>query len=318
MKILLTGASSFTGYHFARILAEDGNQVVATFTRPRDGYAGNALGRIGLLEGLDGCRLVFGAKFGSGPFMDLLGGEGPFDMLCAHGAVVGDYKGAGFDVEAAVGENTHGLDGACRALAGPGGGSVMLTRSYFETCGSSDLAFNRLSPYAQSKMITTERFHSACVRHSLPLAEFMVPNPFGPMENDRARLTTYLMGRWKQGEAAEISHPGYVRDNIHVRALAASYLRCAKRLAGGTDSHLTARPSGYVMTNGEFARMVAAQSRERTGLECPVRLARQADWDEPRELRNVDRLRYERLGLSERGLWDEFVGWYYPGGKEGL
>ena len=33
MKLLLTGCSSFTGYWFAKCLAEAGHEVVATLTR---------------------------------------------------------------------------------------------------------------------------------------------------------------------------------------------------------------------------------------------------------------------------------------------
>ena len=39
MKILLTGASSFTGMWFARELAQAGHEVVATFQRAHDAYA---------------------------------------------------------------------------------------------------------------------------------------------------------------------------------------------------------------------------------------------------------------------------------------
>ena len=40
MKVLLTGASSFTGYWFAKTLHSKGHEVVAPLRAPKDSYTG--------------------------------------------------------------------------------------------------------------------------------------------------------------------------------------------------------------------------------------------------------------------------------------
>ena len=52
MKILFTGASSFTGMHFAKELAEQGHKVICPFLRPENAYIGIRRERIELLRGV--------------------------------------------------------------------------------------------------------------------------------------------------------------------------------------------------------------------------------------------------------------------------
>ena len=63
MKILFTGASSFTGYWFVKALAAAGHEVVCPITKPWASYTDVRRQRLELLQ--PGCRLVPGASFGS-------------------------------------------------------------------------------------------------------------------------------------------------------------------------------------------------------------------------------------------------------------
>ena len=69
--------------------------------------------------------------FGTTRFLDLAGGS-DFDVLCHHGAEVGDYRSPDFDIAAAAGKNTFNLRGVLRAMSERGLKGVVLTGSFFE------------------------------------------------------------------------------------------------------------------------------------------------------------------------------------------
>ena len=89
MRILFTGASSFTGYWFVRELVEAGHQVIAA-CRGAGSYEGARAVRMGMVRGL--CDTHFDCAFGSDAFLALVESAGHLDVLCHHGAEVGDYR----------------------------------------------------------------------------------------------------------------------------------------------------------------------------------------------------------------------------------
>jgi UDP-glucose 4-epimerase len=261
-RILITGASSFTGSWFARGLAAAGHDVTATFRRREyDGLRGE---RVRLV-----CEVatpLWGAALG-----DV---DGDYDVLCAHGAEAANYRSADFDADAAVAENTRGLE---RVSAG----RIVVTSSVFENGVET--------PYAESKRRTTAAFTAAGA------AVFVIPNPFGPWEEPR--FTTYLARTWLDGGVAAVNTPDYVRDNIHVRALADAYVRFVE-----SDAQRAA-PSQYRETQGAFAQRFARELEPRLGVPCRVELREQAAFSEPLELVNTD-------SVAGPEPWDELAGWY--------
>src|SRR5262249_14798361 len=105
MRILFTGASSFTGHWFVIQLAERGHEVWATFTRASAGeYGSDVRGqRVGRIIGK--CCPNFGCRFGDEAFVQLLCDQ-RFDLLCHHAADVTNYRSPDFDVASAVANNT--------------------------------------------------------------------------------------------------------------------------------------------------------------------------------------------------------------------
>ncbi|MES1246409.1 MAG: NAD(P)-dependent oxidoreductase [Actinomycetota bacterium] len=261
-RILITGASSFTGSWFARALAEAGHDVTATF-RSRD------------YDGLRGERVRLVCEVATPLWETALGDvTGDWDVVCAHGAEAADYRSASFDADAAVAENTRGL-GSLSA------GRTVVTASVFEQ--------GVQTPYAESKRRTTAAFRAAGA------AVFVIPNPFGPWEEPR--FTSYLARTWLEGGVAAVNTPDYVRDNIHVRALADAYVA----FATGDAAH--AAPSQYREPQGAFAQRFARELEPRLGVPCRVELHEQTDFSEPLELVNTD-----PVGGPEP--WDELAAWY--------
>jgi UDP-glucose 4-epimerase len=85
MRVLFTGASSFTGYWFVRELVAAGHEAVAA-CRGDGRYEGLRAERVRLVREL--CEVRYGCAFGNDDFLALT--KTPFDVLCHHGAQVGD------------------------------------------------------------------------------------------------------------------------------------------------------------------------------------------------------------------------------------
>ncbi len=300
MRILLTGASSFTGYWFAKALAAAGHEVVAPLRGARAGYAGARAARVAGLEGT--VRLVPACPFGDAKFQALIAGE-KFDLLCHHAAAVGDYRSPDFDVAAALAANTNGLRSALATMAERGLRGVVLTGSVFAPDeGAGETPLRAFSPYGLSKGLTAAVFRYRCGEIGLPLGHFVIANPFGPLEEPR--FCTYLLRTWREGKTAEVRTPRYVRDNVPVRALADAYAGFVLTIPGGA-AETRLGPSFYVETQGAFAERFARETRARSKLACALTLAEQSDFSEPIVRINTDPLRLS--AVAEAALWDEYI-----------
>jgi nucleoside-diphosphate-sugar epimerase len=307
MRILFTGASSFTGFWFVRELARAGHEIVATFRRPLDAYTDEVRrARVALLAPM--CQPVLGVEFGDDSFLALLKGGPGFDVVCHHAAEVTNYKSPAFDVAGALASNTRNVAAVTEALAGRGCCRLVLTGSVFENDeGAGSEGLPAFSPYGLSKALTAQVFRYHAARCRLHLGKFVIANPFGPHEDPR--FTAYLVRTWRAREVAAVHTPSYVRDNIHVSLLAKAYVSFATALPAHPGASRL-NPSGYAETQGAFAQRFAAEMRPRLGLPCELELREQMRFDEPRVRINTDVLEWEELGWDEAAAWDE-LGRYY-------
>jgi UDP-glucose 4-epimerase len=307
MKILLTGASSFTGHWFVRKLAERGHEVWATFTRDSAAAYGADVRGQRVERAVEHSRPVFSCRFGEKNFLEVLKRE-RFDLLCHHAADVTEYRSPEFDVGRAVANNTFAARDVLRSLA-DGGGALVLTGTVFEPGeGAGSDSLPALSGYGLSKRLTDEVFRYQCAALGVRMGKFVIPNPFGPWED--ARFTTYLARTWHAGEVATIRTPDYIRDNIHASLLSAAYVGFVERVAQDTEKFVRVNPSGYVESQGAFTERVAREMRSRTPWKCRVEFAKQTLFDEPIERFNTEPADGGHPGWSEAAAWDELAEYY--------
>jgi nucleoside-diphosphate-sugar epimerase len=307
MRILFTGASSFTGFWFVRELARSGHELVATFRRPLDAYTDAVRReRVALLAPL--CHPMLGVEFGDDRFLALLKEGAGFDLLCHHAADVREYKSPAFDIVRALASNTRNVAEVTEALAASGCRRIVLTGSVFENDeGAGSEGLPAFSPYGLSKGLTAQVFRYHASRCQLHLGKFVIPNPFGPYEDPR--FTAYLVRTWRAGKLATVNTPSYVRDNIHVSLLAKAYAHFASTLAHDPGASKL-NPSGYCETQGAFAERFAGEMRSRLGLACALGFQTQTRFEEPRVRINTDILDAEALGWNESAAWDDLARYY--------
>lgn len=306
MKILFTGASSFTGYWFVRTLADAGHEIVATFRRRLDEYTeAPRRDRVGRVRQF--CRPVCECAFGDERFVQLVRDQGPWDVYCHHAADVTDYKSADFDVVGALARNTRALTAVLDSLAATGCLRIVLTGSFFENDeGMGSDGRPAFSPYGLSKGLTAQVFRYYSETRRVGLSKFVIPNPFGPFEEPR--FTAYLVREWKRGGTPTVAMPAYVRDNIHVSLLAAAYRRFVESAPECGFRRLN--PSGYVETQGAFADRFSSEMSPRLRIACPLSFGVQTQFPEPRVRINVDSLDSAALHWDESRAWDEIASYY--------
>ena len=116
--------------------------------------------------------------FGNAGSLDLCR-SGSWDLLCHHGAEVGDYRSPVFAVAGTLAANTRNFPKSWRR--------------------SADCAACRRNDHRSGTVY--------CEAAGLPLRKFVIPNPFGPFEEPS--FCAYLIRQWQACQAAEVRTPAY-------------------------------------------------------------------------------------------------------------
>lgn len=306
MKILFTGASSFTGFWFVKELVKCGHEVVSVFTGSAESYLGIRQKRIEILK--DYSLNIYNCSFGSEQFLHLISQADHWDLLCHHASNATDYKSPDFDPIAALQQNAHQLSDVLKALKDKNCTKILLTGSVFEqdegVAGGTKRAF---SPYGLSKGLTYQLFRYYCEVFGFQLGKFVIPNPFGPYEEPR--FTGYLIKNWMQKKVAVVSTPKYVRDNIPVNLLSMGYAWQAEELMK-EPSDLILNPSCYPESQGAFAERFAKEMRQRLSLPCELDFVNQREFLEPPVRINSDLLSVKFPQWEESAFWDSLAAYY--------
>lgn len=304
MKVLLTGASSFTGYWIANALSDAGHEVVAPLRGSIDSYSDGRAARVAALAEVAEIRQ--GINFGDEAFLDLAK-SGKFEILAHHAADVTNYRSADFDVGAALINNTMNVSKVIEVMKEEGLKGVVVTGSVFESdAGIGDGSREAFSPYGLSKTLTAQVFRYWCHKQGVSLGKFNIANPFGVFEEPR--FCNFLIRTWAGGETARVNTPLYLRDNIFVDLLAKHYAGYLESVAEGVFKP-TFGPIGFAETQGAFAQRFADEMRPRLGLACGLELGEQTVFDEPLVRLNSDHVALP-ADWSHAAAWDRLAAYY--------
>jgi UDP-glucose 4-epimerase len=308
MTILFTGASSFTGYWFVKELINEGYHVKAIFTKKSiDEYQGIRNTRVRELVKI--CDVAFDCKFGDHRFIKLIESSGNIDLLCHHAAEVKNYKSEDFDIYSAFHNNTLNIKLVLPELLKKNCNKILLTGSVFENDeGDKDIDMRAFSPYALSKNYTFQTFRYYCNQSKISLGKFVIPNPFGPFEEER--FTNYLVKNWMNKQVPVINTPDYIRDNIHVDLLAKTYSYFVKSIQHSEKPLVKINPSGYVESQGAFTNRFSNEMQKRLHLDCRYSLAKQVDFNEPLRRVNFEKAADFIKNWNEEKAWDILADYY--------
>ena len=290
---------------FAEALAERGHVVVAAGRSERLNCSSLRAERLSRVTAC--CQPFWSAPFGSSSFLDIVERNGPFDVLCHHGAETAGYRSKEFDWSAAVAANARSLQQVLGAVRAAGGRRIVLTGSVFEAGeGAGTLPLRAFSAYGLSKTLTSQIFSYHAEQEEFALGKFVIPNPFGPYEEPR--FTDYLIRTWCEGKTALVGTPHYVRDNIHVSLLAEFYCGFVQSLP--ETGFCKINPSGYAESQSAFAARFAREIGGRLKIETPLEEATQQTQDQPLVRVNTDVMTDATREWDEGAAWDQLAEYY--------
>ncbi len=295
----MTGASSFTGTAFANGLIEAGHEVHVALRAADGAYEGAKRERVNALSA--GITHHSRISHATQSLSRLITELRP-DTLFVHAHPMDGFKNADYPMLSAVKEMSDRIPEQLDALADAGGAHIVYSGSYYEpSAGVGTFAHPAVSHYGLSKSVVYELFRMNAEQRRLGMRKFVIPNPFGPGED--GRFGNYLARVWADGDTPVVQTPDYVRDNIPVQELAARYVNYVSQL---NAAPLELRPSGYIETQGQFARRVAREIGARLGRQLDVDLREDSPHPEPLVLAN-DGSRSVDFAEHESAYWDAYA-----------
>lgn len=308
-NVLLTGASSFTGFWFAKELKLKGFNVFCPLPRSENDYNGIKAKRIDNIK--RDVTFIFNSPLGENKFNDLL--EKPFDILCLHGAHVQNYESPKFELLNSLNCNLNEIEFILKKSFFNGCKTVLWTSSIFEDVldnndENTDYYKVPWLKYALSKKTSYTIVKHLSISMGFNFVRFVIPNPFGPFEDQK--LCFHLTKSLMQGSDFIVKTPDYLRDMIHIENLAEIYV---KQILHSRELSIfkECRPSEYRMKIFDFAKLLTSKYNQFYNAEYEIEKMKQEIFNEPIELLNGEFNSVSGKSKDNDNLWYNYFEYYF-------
>jgi len=290
MKICMTGATSFSGYWFARQLILHGHELTIVRSRSVNfGGKGNLW-----LDKLEAESLSFREISLAQEFVTKLN----IDALLLHGSFMEDRRSPDFNVNLAVQKT---LEVSKWIKTNFNADYVIHTGTFSEEGeGVGEKPLNNFNPYSESKSLIYKEHQK--IFHGIPFLKFTMPNPFGRFQQNN--LFSFLEKIWITNEIPLISQPDYIRDYVPVDLLAISYSKLVDSFIEGRHPLNYFAPSYFVMSNRDMSKLYASEISSRIGRDLEIQFGVQKVYTESRVRVNKDSLHQLIDNWSLEKFWD--------------
>jgi nucleoside-diphosphate-sugar epimerase len=299
---VITGITSFLGFHLGRAFSDAGYYVIGTYHRPPERMEPLRRARFEMLKP----RLAASVPLDVTDALairDLVSAYRP--VLWVQQAGVGqNFAANDYDLSAANRINLDSLDALFPAIA-ECGGALLATGSGMEY-GAVDCPYSEeaacwpQSPYGLAKLTATLWARQLAYRYRVPTRVARVFTVFGEMDG-MDRIVTRLFARLRAGERIGVA-PGVARDVCDVADLARGYLSLAADCARGPLFDIFNLSRGTATPLSDLARMAARVTGANPELvfENPSALRS----GEPALICGDSRKALSRLGWAPRAIED--------------
>lgn len=219
-KVLLTGATSFTGAYIARALLDQGFSVLAPLQSSLSDYTDLKRERLDLIP-----EAIFSEStdLNSSKFLSCIEENKP-DIFINHAFDTYNYRSPDYDVHSALKNSTGNISQIIKTLKDNNCKLFIHSGSSFEPGGYSQYG---VSPYGVAKKMAWDLIAFYCQMTSLPCLKIYIPNPYGYLENTD-RLLPILKQKIEAKETFILSSPYTIRNNIKVESLSGYYVQAAQ------------------------------------------------------------------------------------------
>jgi UDP-glucose 4-epimerase len=307
-KILITGATSFTGCHIARSFKKANYPVVGTLTRYTEDYESDPIvkNRKQFSQIEEWMPEFSVTKPETLSLIEKTGAK----VWVGHGAPIKGYRSQDFDYLESFRNTITGLFEALKVFKDAGGELYIHTGTVFEPDegvsefpGMSGVS-EGVSPYGLSKNLVWNVIRFYCFRLGISVSKIVIPNPIGRFENPD-RLIPVFCEMWKKKETPKMKVGHLIRDQLPAEWLAQVYIKEVVENSNRLDKTFRVRikrPSGFVMSQKSFIELIQKEFSKRvSGLSFTCEFD-QVPSSEPMERFNTEPV--PELNSSEsRGLF---------------
>jgi hypothetical protein len=182
-----------------------------------------------------------------------------FDTWIHHHHPMENFRAPGYDMELGRQVAIEPLDELFRALFVAGVRVVLHSGTYFEPGEGGRNIEAPSTPYAQLKGTLSKAVLTRATDAGMAFGKIVISAPTGALENDD-RLTPQLILSAEQKKTYTLRSPDSIMDMIPGEALAQIYVETAlERMDANYSNPMIRRPSGWVVTAGEWVQTVQAK-----------------------------------------------------------
>jgi len=225
--VVVTGVSSFVGFHLANHFAMRGERVIATLGRPRNQYQGVAARRLASIAPMVELYPLDLRQADAIPrFVD---SHAP-SLWIHHAGYAENYASPDYDLDRAQAVNVTPLSPLYRALGGGTCGIIITGSSAeYESAESGsreDDPCNPDLPYGLSKLMQTLRARQLAERHGVPTRVARLFIPFGTLDNPQ-KLVPQAVEKLRSRQPIALSPCEQKRDFIGIGDVCTAYEKLA-------------------------------------------------------------------------------------------
>ncbi len=223
MRVLFTGSSSFTGYHFLEEINKHKIKTFAIFSRKRFLYKKNYQKKI-INSKMKYIKPKLNTTFGSNNYLKLIQNE-KINTICFHHFIVGNL-----DEKYKFNENLkkllENLEKVISCLSVNNNPTILYTSSVYQRISAKSSYLNDQSRinYGLTKLILFQILKYHCKKHKIKLIDFELQNPIGQYEKENS-LPFYVASSFFKKTKTVLNHPRRIFKYEFINKISKDYVK---------------------------------------------------------------------------------------------
>lgn len=267
MRVVVTGASSYSGMCIAREFARRGHATEGLLAGSLESYRGRKRVRIEILRA-DGVELHGGVRAEDGQ-MAAWASTQEIDLWVHHHHPMENFRSPSYDVDDAARVAIRPLAELAVAWRMAKVRGVLCSGTYFEPGEGGRDPEEPATPYARLKNDMSSLLREEAHRQEIGVTKIVIPSPTGALENED-RLTPQLILAALGGKPFSVRSPNSIFDHIDGEILARVYADAGQDLLDHGERGLTLRPSGWTVSTREWVEWARENIIRKLDLELEI------------------------------------------------